>query len=124
MPNAAALIKKSFDAPDETKRFPRAKVEAVTVRGIEVRRLTVEPGWVWSESVGPSAGTDSCQLEHVIWIVISGRFVVQMDDGNTVEFSPGDIGAIPPGHDAWVAGDETVIGIDFLAGGIDKKVPG
>lgn len=120
MPNNTELIKKNFEAPDETKQFPGAKVEAVAVGDIEVRRFTVEPGWVWSDSVGPSAGTDSCQLEHVIWMVISGRFAVQMDDGTTIEFGPGDIGAIPPGHDAWVVGDDVVIGIDVLAGGIDS----
>jgi hypothetical protein len=35
-----------------------------------------------------------------------------MDDGSEEEFGPGDIGNVPPGHDAWVVGDEPVVMID------------
>lgn len=31
-----------------------------------------------------------------------------MNDGSQQEFGPGDISLIPPGHDAWVVGDEPV----------------
>ena len=109
------FIRKSFDAPDDTTNFPGARVDVVTVAGVAVRRLTVEPGWRWSESVGPRIGTDRCQLEHAIWIVVSGRFAVRMDDGRAEEYGPGDIGSIPPGHEAWVEGDEAVVGFDFVA---------
>ncbi len=36
-----------------------------------------------------------------------------MDVGRKEEFGPGDIGLIPPGHDAWVIGHEPVVAIDF-----------
>ena len=36
-----------------------------------------------------------------------------MDDGSEAEFGPGDVGSIPPGHDAWTLGDEPFISIDF-----------
>ncbi len=36
-----------------------------------------------------------------------------MDDGTEYEFGPGEIGEIPPGHDAWVVGDEPVVVIDI-----------
>jgi class 3 adenylate cyclase len=36
-----------------------------------------------------------------------------MDDGEEVEFGPLDVGDIPPGHDAWVVGDEPVVILDF-----------
>jgi hypothetical protein len=29
-----------------------------------------------------------------------------MDDGTEMEFGPGDVGIIDPGHDGWVVGDE------------------
>jgi hypothetical protein len=29
------------------------------------------------------------------------------------EFGPGDAAVIPPGHNAWVVGNEPVVGIDF-----------
>jgi hypothetical protein len=36
-----------------------------------------------------------------------------MDDGSEAEFGPGDVGSIPPGHDAWIVGNEPFISIDF-----------
>ena len=42
-----------------------------------------------------------------------GRLHIAMDDGTEYEFGPGEIGEIPPGHDAWVVGDEAVVVIDI-----------
>ena len=36
-----------------------------------------------------------------------------MADGSEEEFGPGDVGTTPPGHDAWVVGDEPVVVIDI-----------
>lgn len=36
-----------------------------------------------------------------------------MDDGEEGEFGPGDFSIIPPGHDAWVVGDEPYVYIDW-----------
>jgi hypothetical protein len=36
-----------------------------------------------------------------------------MADGTEEEFGPGDVGVIPPGHDAWVVGDEPAVVIDI-----------
>ena len=36
-----------------------------------------------------------------------------MDDGSVEEFVPGDVSLIPPGHDAWVVGEEPVVVIDI-----------
>lgn len=44
---------------------------------------------------------------------ISGRMHVVMDDGSEAEFGPGDVGLIPPGHDAWVVGNEPVVAVDI-----------
>jgi quercetin dioxygenase-like cupin family protein len=56
--------------------------------------------------------TDSCQAPHVQYH-LSGRLHVVMDDGSEMEFGPGDVGSIPPGHDAWVVGDEPAVIIDI-----------
>jgi quercetin dioxygenase-like cupin family protein len=45
--------------------------------------------------------------------MISGRMRVKMDDGSEEEFGPGDVNHIPPGHNAWVVGNEPVVAIDF-----------
>jgi hypothetical protein len=106
------LIKKNFDAPEEIRSFDKSKVEVVYLGDVEAIRVTNQPRWRWSECVKPIAGTDSCQVSHLIH-VISGRIVVRMDDGSEAEFGPGDVGAIPPGHDAWIDGNESFISIDF-----------
>jgi mannose-6-phosphate isomerase-like protein (cupin superfamily) len=103
---------KSFSAPEETRKMDKGKVEVVNVGGSQVMRATFEPGWKWSECVKPLAGTDSCQVAHLIYTV-SGKMIVQMDDGQKVEIGPGDVSSVPPGHDAWIVGDEPYVGIDF-----------
>ena len=72
----------------------------------------VQPGFRWSTTYGPTAGTASCQVHHV-QVFLTGRFGVRMDDGEEVEFGPLDVGDIPPGHDAWVIGEEPVQILDF-----------
>ena len=108
----AKIVKRSFDAPEEIRSVHKGKIEAVDLGGVEIRRVIHEPGWRWSECAKPTVGTDSCQVGHLIH-VLSGRILVRMDDGSEAEFGPGDVGSIPPGHDAWTLGDEPFISIDF-----------
>ena len=45
---------------------------------------------------------------------VSGRLHVRMDDATEEEeFGPGDTYVIPPGHAAWVVGDEAVVTVDM-----------
>ena len=44
-----------------------------------------------------------------------------MDDGSEAEFGPGDVGSIPPGHDAWIVGNEPFVSIDFQGGAVYAK---
>ena len=60
----------------------------------------------------PIAKTSSCQAPHTQYIV-SGRIKVVMNDGTEEECGPGDAAVIPPGHNAWVVGNEPVVAIDF-----------
>ena len=111
----AQLERKSLDQPEETRPIDDGTVEIVELDGATVMRTTFEPGWRWSKSVKPLAGTDSCQTHHVDY-AISGRMHVVMDDGTELEIGPGDAMQIPPGHDAWVVGDEPYVGVDFKGG--------
>lgn len=108
-------IKKSFEMPDETRPFTKGKVEVVKLGDITAMRATFERGWRWSECLKPGVGTHSCQVAHLGYMV-SGRMLIRMDDGSESEFGPGDVGRIPPGHDAWVVGNESVVFIDFQGG--------
>ncbi len=105
------MQKKSMSSPDETRDFPKGKLELVNFEGVTFGHATFEPGWKWSAHVQPIAQTKSCEAPHTQYHV-SGRLRVRMDDGTEVEFGPGDIGHIPPGHDAWVVGNEPVVMID------------
>jgi hypothetical protein len=109
----AAMQKKNLDTPDETRPFPNGKVEVTTLGGLTFSRAILEPGWKWSESVKPMAGTDSCQAPHSGYI-IAGRIHIVMDDGSELEFDPHDTYMIPPGHDGWVVGNEPCIMLDFI----------
>jgi quercetin dioxygenase-like cupin family protein len=104
---------KRFDAPDDTRAFEKGTFEVVSIGGMTIGRAHYEPGWKWSEHVGPSAGTPTCQIEH-LGLVLSGRAAVAMDDGNEIVMEPGDLFAIPAGHDSWVVGDEPYVSIHFL----------
>lgn len=108
----AKMEKKNMSAPDETRPFPKGKLELVTLAGITFGRATLEPGWKWSESVKPIAKTESCEAPHTQYHV-SGRLAVKMDDGSEEIFGPGDVSHLPPGHDAWVVGSEPVVVIDI-----------
>jgi hypothetical protein len=103
----------NFDSPDETRPFEgKGQVEIVTIAGQAVGRATFEPGWKWSSNVKPIAGTDSCQADHLGYVV-SGRMRVYMNDGSEIEVGAGELMAIPPGHDAEIIGDETCVVIDW-----------
>ncbi len=108
----AEAEKKNFDTPDEVREFPKGHAEIVKVGGGEVSRMVLEPGWRWSEHVKPVAGTDLCEAPHFQY-VISGRVGVRMENGTELEVGPGDVNVLPPGHDAWVIGDETAVAIDW-----------
>ena len=103
---------KSFGKPDEVRKFPKGYVELVKIGGAMVGRAVFEPGWRWSTSVKPIAKTNSCEAPHFQYQV-AGVMKVVMDDGTEFESHPGDVALVPPGHDAWVVGDEPVIIVDF-----------
>jgi hypothetical protein len=108
----ATAQKKNLDSPDETRNFDKGKLQLVSIGDTTCGRFVFEPGWQWSKSVKPIVKTDSCQQQHTGYI-ISGRMRVKMDDGTEAEAGPGDFMIIPPGHDAWMVGNEPCVGIDF-----------
>jgi mannose-6-phosphate isomerase-like protein (cupin superfamily) len=107
------VILKRFEQPDEVREFPLGKFELVTLGGMTIGRATYQPGWKWSVHVGDQLGETSCHVEHV-GMVVTGRAVAAMDDGEIIEMGPGDVFYIPPGHDSWVVGDEPYVSLHFL----------
>ncbi len=108
----AGVAKLNFDSPDETRTPDKTRAELVRVGSTTVGRLTLEPGWRWSECIKPVVGTDSCQVRHV-GVVQAGAMRVFHDDGTEAELRAGDAYVIEPGHDASILGDEPFVALEF-----------
>ncbi|MFI7455606.1 cupin domain-containing protein [Nonomuraea sp. NPDC049714] len=106
---------KSIDKPDERRDFPMGHLDVCELSGLHFGVATFEPGWRWSESVKPIAGTESCEVHHN-GMVVKGRLHIRMNDGTEAEIGPGEVFVAPPGHDAWVVGDEAALVFDFAGG--------
>ena len=108
------VILKRFEAPDEVREMPLGRFEVVAIGGLTVGRATYQPGWRWSQHVGPGVGAARCSVEHV-GLVLSGAATAAFADGRVVELRPGDLFHIPPEpHDSWVVGDEPYVSLHFL----------
>ena len=110
----ARLQRRRFEESQDVRVTPRGWVEVVELDDRVVARITWQPGWRWSVDVKPIAGTQYCQSHHV-GLLLQGQLRIQMADGVELEFHAGDVLEIPPGHDAWVVGDEAVVSFDFEA---------
>jgi hypothetical protein len=108
------VILKRFDQPDEVRTFTKGRLELVTIGGITIGRATYEPGWKWSEHVGPNLGASRCTIEHV-GMVLEGTATAAFDDGRVVMLTAGNLFYIPPvPHDSWVVGDARYVSLHFL----------
>jgi hypothetical protein len=108
----AKMQKKSINNPEETRSFTNGKIDLVTLDDVTFGLATFNPGWQWSKNVKPIVKTESCLAPHTNYH-ISGTLHVKMDDGQEMEFGPGDIGLIPPGHDAWTVGEKPAVVLDI-----------
>ncbi|MFP5353378.1 MAG: adenylate/guanylate cyclase domain-containing protein [Actinomycetota bacterium] len=103
---------KNLRDPDETVEFPLVKVDAVDVGETTIAHSVSQPGWRWSTHVRPSVGGDWCQARHM-GVAVSGRLAVVFDDGTETVIEPNDVFDLPPGHDAYVIGDEPYVSIEW-----------
>ena len=108
----ATMEVKSLNVPDETRKFEKGKLELVKIGGAMIGRAEFQPGWKWSTSLKEMAKTETCQAPHFQYHV-SGTLHIVMDDGTQKDVKAGDVSLIPPGHDAWVVGNEPVVVVDF-----------
>ena len=113
-PVVTRLEAKSHSTPDEVRSPEKTRVEVVRLEGFTIGRFNFEPGWRWSQCVKPVVKTDSCQVAHVGYAV-SGRITVRMNDGTQKTIVAGESYTIPPGHDAWVEGNERFVGLEVMS---------
>ena len=108
----AKAEQKSFATADETREFERGTLDLLRIGGAEIGRLTLQPGWRWSDHVKPLAGTDLCEAPHFQYHV-AGTIRIKTADGEEFDATPGMVTSLPAGHDAWVVGDEDAIVVDW-----------
>jgi class 3 adenylate cyclase len=118
----AKLQKRNLGAPDELRSVGRGRLELVEMGDAAFGRITYEPGWRWSQDLKPLIGTDWCEIHHVGYCV-SGSLRAEMRDGSSMEIGGGDIFEVPPGHDAWVVGDEPWVSVDWTGRRFFGKPP-
>jgi len=103
-----------FESPDETRVMEKGKFEVVHIGGLTVGRASYEPGWRWSEHVGPTVGAKRCTVAHV-GLVVSGTATAALEDGRVFELRAGELFHIPQvAHDSWVVGNEPYVSLHFL----------
>jgi hypothetical protein len=108
----AGITSKSFSSPDEVRSPDKTKVDVIDLGAAKAAKISLQPGWRWSDCVKPVVGGDSCQARHV-GTVVSGQLHVEHTDGSTADIGAGEAYIIEPGHDAWVIGDEACVSFEF-----------
>ena len=112
--NRVAVILRRFEEPDEVREFTKGRVEIIRIAGLTFARATYQPGWRWSEHVGPGVGAGRCTVEHV-GLVLAGTATAAFEDGHVVELRAGEMFHIPPApHDSWVVGDAPYVSLHFV----------
>ncbi|MGH7725650.1 MAG: cupin domain-containing protein [Candidatus Eiseniibacteriota bacterium] len=113
-----------FDTPDEVREMPFGRFEIVRAGGLTIGRATYQPGWKWSEHVGPQVGARRCDVEHV-GLVVSGTAAVAFEDGTVVELRAGEVFHVPATpHDSWVVGNEPYVSLHLMGAAAYAKDPG
>lgn len=112
------IERKGLTDPDLRVAFSNGTGVMVRVAGLAVGRATLQPGWRWSRDNRPEVGTEQCEQHH-FHVLLSGRLAFQMTGEEPVEFGPDDVFDVPPGHDAWVVGDEPAVVLD-MSGSVDR----
>jgi mannose-6-phosphate isomerase-like protein (cupin superfamily) len=121
--NQKKVVSKDFGRPDERRNFKGhghldlLNFDDGTIVGLGV----FEPGWRWSVDVKPLAETESCQADHTGYC-LKGSMTIRMDNGDEFQIKAGQAFRIPPGHDAWVDGNETCEALD-VSGYKEYAVP-
>jgi class 3 adenylate cyclase len=113
---------KSLARPDEVRQLPKMHADLVSLGDTTVTRAQFDPGWRWSTDVGPIMKTRSCQIHHLGYSV-SGTVHMRMDDGEELDIPPDSIYEAPPGHDAWVVGDEPWVIVEWTTGRVASTPP-
>jgi hypothetical protein len=109
----ATLEKKALATPDRELTYEKTHAAIVDLDGMTVGRYRYELGWRWVDVLAPTAGTQTCLVEHYGY-ALAGSLRVRHADGTETQVRPGDVYHISPGHLGEVVGDEAFETIEFL----------
>ena len=56
----SSIVVKNFNNADEVRTPDKTKAEVVELGNVIAMKITLEPGWRWSECIKPVVGTESC----------------------------------------------------------------
>lgn len=96
-----------FAEPDERIEIDALASSMLNLGGLTVSYDVHRPGWRWSSHVRPHVGTEWCAMRHV-GVILTGTMHFLLEDGREFEVGPMSLHEVPPGHDAWVVGDDEV----------------
>lgn len=113
-PPVTGVLLRRFDEADEVVEFEYGRFETIRINGMTLGRAAYQPGWKWSEHVGPGQGEALCSVEH-LGMVLSGAAAVVFADGRESVMQAGDLFYIAgEPHDSWVVGDEPYVSLHFV----------
>lgn len=108
---SSTIQTRRFEAPDDHLDMKSAGGISIIKMdsGATGMRAVFEPGWTWDKDEKPLLGNpQSCPMHHTGYS-LAGELVVRMvSSGVETRIRRGDFFDIPPGHDAFVDGDERV----------------
>jgi class 3 adenylate cyclase len=107
------VVVRRFSEPDEMVEVGRVRSEILSLGGATLAHDTHQPGWRWSVDVKPRVGTEWCETRHLGYTQ-AGNAHIAFRDGSGFDVGPGDVHDIPPGHDAWVVGNEPWVVIGWM----------
>ena len=93
------IERKSVIEPDEVRELPGITLNLLRVGSLSLGYGTAQPSFRWSTHLRKETDEPLCQIHHRQFL-LSGRFAVEMDDGEYVEIGPNEVFDVPPGHDA------------------------
>ena len=104
---------RSVTSATDVRKFDKGHMDVVRVGGMAIGRAVFEPGFKWSECIKPIVHTESCELQHVGY-VLNGKMKVVMNDGEELDIEQGQAIHVAPGHDAWTVGDEPCVVLEVM----------
>ena len=106
-----ACSPRRFASSDDVRAFPNGRAEVVTIDEVDDRSRDLRAGLALVDGPRADHGNARPASSTTLAIAISGSMHIVMEDGGALDIPAGSAFEIPPGHDAWVVGDEPWVAV-------------